>query len=80
MVKEALIILLQWVDPSVQVVPVSLVCAPVESSESVARNEQRHRDNMADFGKPQPGQIVDPYGLLSDAQREALERGARKAN
>lgn len=78
MIKELLIVILQWIDPSVQVVPVALVCAPVESQEDIARSEQRHQKNMADFGKSSPGVIVDPWGTLSDSQREALERsGAR---
>lgn len=79
MIKEALIILLQWVDPSVQVVPVALVCTPVEIQKEIDRSEQLHQKNMADFGKSSPGVIVDPWGTLSDSQREALERknGAR---
>lgn len=77
MIKELLIVILQWVDPSVQVVPVALVCAPAVSSETIATDEQRHKNNMADFGKPSPGAVVDPWGVLSDSQREALERGKR---
>ncbi|UEM08212.1 hypothetical protein JL101_036555 (plasmid) [Skermanella rosea] len=73
MMKEVLIVLLQWVDPSVQ------VCAPVEAPEAVERADERSARAMEDMGKPQPGRIVDPWGSLSDAQREALERGARRS-
>lgn len=77
MIKEALLILLHWVDPTVQVVPVSLVCAPIESPQEVARAERKAARAMDDMGKPQAGQVVDPFGVLSDGQREAIERGSR---
>lgn len=73
MIKEVLIVLLQWVDPSVSV----QVCPPIESPQSVQRAEERAARAMDDMGKPQPGAVVDPYGALSPRQREAIERGAR---
>lgn len=68
---------LLFLDPTIQVVPVSLVCAPIESPQEVARAEKRAARAMDDMGKPQAGQIVDPFGVLSDGQREAIEHGSR---
>jgi hypothetical protein len=80
MIKEVLIAILLWVDPTVKVVPavqtVQVVCPPIESPETVERADQAHAKNMRDLGKGSSGVIVDPWGALSDSQREALERGA----
>lgn len=78
MIKEALIVLLQWVDPTVTVQPVQ-ACVPMESPEQVERTDERMKKNMGDLGKPQPGVIVDPWSVLSDDQRRAYERGESRA-
>lgn len=80
MLKELLIVVLHWVDPTVHVVPVAQVqaCVPIESNEEIARIDRAMKKNMDGLGKPAPGAIVDPWGTLSSSQREALERaGAR---
>ena len=83
MIKEVLIAILLWVDPSVKVVPatqtVQVVCPPLEAPEDVERADRAHAKNMRDLGKGSSGVIVDPWEVLSDSQREALERstGAR---
>lgn len=72
MIKEVLIILLNWVDPT------AMACAPVEAPEAVERADERAARGMHDMGKPQPGQVVDPWGALSARQREAIEHGGRR--
>jgi hypothetical protein len=79
MIKETLIALLLWVDPSVHVVPVTQLCVPAESSESIEQSNQRHRNNMSDMGKLQPGKIVDPWGALPDSRKDALEHDAGRS-
>ena len=74
MITAVLLKFLLFLDPTIQVVPVSMVCVPVESSESMERVDEFHRKNMGDLGKPSSGIVVDPWGTLSDSQREALER------
>jgi hypothetical protein len=79
MIKEVLISILLWVDPSVKVVPaVQVVCPPIEAPEVVERADRAHTRNMEDMGKRQPGVVVDPYGVLSPRQRDELEHGARR--
>jgi hypothetical protein len=82
MIKEVLISLLLWVDPTMKVVPaipaVQVVCPSIESPEEVERADRAHAKNMEDLGKRQPGVVVDPYGVLSPRQREDLEHGARR--
>lgn len=73
MIKEVLVVLLQWVDPTVQ------VCTPLESPQAVERADEQAAKGMHDMGKRQPGQVVDPWGALSARQREAIENGARRS-
>jgi hypothetical protein len=79
MLKEVLIVMLQWVDPTVHVVPVVQVCPPAESQAEIERNDARMKKNMEGFGKAQPGVIVDPWGAMPSQQRDAIEHRAQRS-
>jgi hypothetical protein len=81
MIKEMLIVILHWVDPTVHVAPVApvtLVCPPVESQANIERNDRAHQRNMQDLGKAKPGVVVDPWGAMTTQQRDAIERSTQR--
>lgn len=78
MIKEALIVLLHWVDPTVHVVPVVPVCPAVESQTNIDRNDTSMKKNMQDLGKAKPGVVVDPWGAMPSQQRDAIEHRAKR--
>lgn len=81
MIKEVLIVLLHWVDPTVHVVPVApvvLTCPPTESQSNIDRNDARMDRNMRDLGKAKPGVVVDPWGAMPSQQRDAIEHRAQR--